>query len=271
MAVDKALRDPRILHEIFKHLDTQFLLSTCRLVNKTWSKEATKCIQNNRQCYVSQPANQNACNFLSSPDKFFGKMAKEQSAERIPFNGLKINLCSKADSDKWAVGADLELTDFLLPTENLEHHFNLNHLDIFCGKAVKDAEHWYCFDHNPLATLLCDKSKGLKSLKISGSVELLGKIWMEHWPPLLFHQLELLDISEASVRYKSEKEDEEDQLVVQQLFSNSPKLKKIIARNERQVALIPKEKMPLLVMLQEKLDLRRMKEEYRSGFVKASE
>ena len=263
-AIKEALGNPRILTQIFKHLGTMFILSSCRLVNKTWSKEATNFIQNNLQC-LSQPADKNACEFLRFLDEFIGKTAQGKiMAEATPFNSLKIQFCSTGRS--CLLGIEDLLTNYEFEFRNLERHLDLKYLEISCGEDEDDEN--YCAAHNPLVTLLCDKSKGLKSFKIIGSIERLEKNWSKSRPPLRFTQLELLDISEVSCRYRFETD---DKIFVDQLFNYAPRLKKIIAKRPCQVALIPKEKMPLLERLPEKPNLATWKKEFQSRFLKASD
>ena len=157
--MEEALRNPLILHQIFKNLDTEFLLSSCRLVNKTWYKEASSFIHNYRECSVDQPWGQHICEFLSHLDQAVGEMTKTGS--RIPFNGLTVRASTYAKRNKKTCPYRLHSSSSERMCRNLISHLNLKYLHLNMGRDDKD-----CPLHQPNAMLVRRKGSQVNSLTL---------------------------------------------------------------------------------------------------------
>ena len=211
-ACQEALRNPLVLHHIFRSFSVKFLLHSCSLVNKPWNTEARKLTRNYRICRASKPKGTNACFSLQQ----FKQMCSQikQGGRVIPFNGLKLYIGERCTVN--SKGVENGLT-------NLSSDFELKHLSIMgCLGAVD------CEIHNSVMKLLRRRAQGLSTLKIDKQI-LFGP-GKKKWP--CFSQLKELDISES---FLTEDFDEEDTAKLKKLIcavlENAPNLKRILAQD----------------------------------------
>ena len=69
---EQALTNSLVLENVFKCLPTEFLLSTCSLVNKFWNNEARTFVRDHRKCTVAaahRRAASTLCVFLQNLDQ----------------------------------------------------------------------------------------------------------------------------------------------------------------------------------------------------------
>ena len=86
----EALRNPLILHQIFKFFKTGFLLSSCSLVDATWNREARSFIRDNRECTAKFRKETCLCSFISGLNELCESTRKCNRI--VPLNKLKIDM-----------------------------------------------------------------------------------------------------------------------------------------------------------------------------------
>ena len=241
----EALRNPFLLNQIFTYLSTKDLLSSCRPVSKTVCKEASRLLHNPRECIAVQKRGQSLCEFLRGFSQLATEMAGKERIWMIPFNGLKIRVCSSKKGCQVSTGPEL------LPEAGFMDNLDLKYIHVRTEREDSD-----CHVHYPLAALLCYKGKQLKTLKFSGRPLLFAEMWgpREIDSSSFLPQLDILDISRLNRHEEEQGFEEEEEQAVKKLLDAAPNLKQIIASDI--MKLVPLDMLQSLLELQDDFDFR---------------
>ena len=214
------------MQQIFTHLPTDFLLSSCSFVNKMWNREARSVIRDQKICWKRKhPKNcRSVCQNLVHLDELcheitaFGRL--------IPWNGLKVAFRSHEDDEVEECMQSDEAGVFL----NSQTDFNLKHLKISWQTPHGKRE---CGIHEPVRVLLQKCAPELRTLK-------LHKLEEHHGAALTSFVSQLPALEEMSISkwYSSEDEDALKN-IVQKLLEISPGLKRIATKTVEDLTLIP--------------------------------
>ena len=246
-ATKEALGNGVILRQIFHHLQTKSLLSSCSFVNQIWSSEATFIVQNYRECRAVQPKGSNSCEFLRDVDKWIGEM--ERIKRKIALNGLEITAGGRGTAECSVTPSSLERPWMNFKNKN---HFTLRYL-------VEHDSVWTREDrHRPFATLIRHFGEKIQSLAIDNPRLLFPFPEEDSQQPDL-PQLKVLNLRGMTILREFGAMEKE---ALRKLLNGAPNLKKILAYEVEQLRLIPKEKLATLVLeLPRELDFRMKKNE----------
>ena len=183
---DEALRNPLILHTIFKYFPTKFLHHKASRVNKTWNWQARIFIRDHRE-YRPDGSYINPCKLLAEYIPMCANL--KQNGRKIPWNSLQLDLtgCKKGKcAERFQDGKCFD---------ELGDEMKIKHLKIIWYKKGTKCRVW----KELLTFLLHQKSGDLLTLKFNNLVvlrELFRPDWRPHLP-----KLEEISISDEPSEY----------------------------------------------------------------------